>query len=65
MIRTAADALFVMTALIAVADAAAPKPWLGMALVLRAAPDGSRFIYVGAVAEGTPAAKQAWLRATS
>lgn len=33
------------------------KAWLGLGLVLKNSPDGSKFLYVAAVPDGTPAAK--------
>lgn len=51
---------FCLVALLAsAADASAgpAKAWLGMGLVLKTSPDGSKFLYVAAVPSGTPAAK--------
>jgi S1-C subfamily serine protease len=53
-------ALFVLISLSVAAVAAdkarsGSKPWLGMALVLKAAPDGGRFLYVAHAPESAPA----------
>lgn len=42
---------------VVVASEPTRKPWIGMGLVLRQSPDGSKFLYVAAVPSGTPAAK--------
>lgn len=53
--RKIAICFFVLFATAVTADAS--KAWLGMGLVLKNSPDGSKFLYVVAVPADTPAAK--------
>jgi serine protease Do len=48
-------AIWVLLAATAAGGAAAKKPWLGMALMLRNQPDGGKFLYVARAPEDAPA----------
>ncbi|MEO8381821.1 MAG: PDZ domain-containing protein [Acidobacteriota bacterium] len=54
---TALLLLSFIAATISAAEQAPRKPWLGMSLQLRQGPSGEKFIYVGVVPAGTPAAR--------
>jgi S1-C subfamily serine protease len=45
-----------MIALVLMAVLAAPKPWLGVGLLLQEDASGGKFLFVAAVPDGTPAA---------